>query len=375
VKKIIALSTLVTGCICMHTAQAAVTLYGLLDTSISYQTNQAAAFLPNGQASRTGSAVTTGLGFFNGSRWGLAGEEDLGGGLATVFRLESGFNLGNGTSLQGGREFGRQAYVGIKGSSWQMLFGRQYSVPFDVLLPYDTIGWGNAINSDVWVQFLAGARLDNTAKYILTLGEWRFSAAYSFGGQTGNALHGSTYSAGMTYQHNSFSTGVVAQQAQDPNGKKQSNLGAGASYVAGPVSFFGYYLYTHRDGLFAPSSGQDFAPTYGTFSQVYANPGITNSGTSTRSRTDNLFQLGVSARPLPSIQLSLAGIYDFADHVNAQDEDGKRWAVFATGDYLLSKRTDLYLVGTYNKASSSLGGVFAGANDSVGVSVGIRHRF
>ena len=44
--------------------------------------------------------------------WGVTGREELGGGLATVFKLENGFNLPTGAS-NGGLGFGRNAYVGL----------------------------------------------------------------------------------------------------------------------------------------------------------------------------------------------------------------------------------------------------------------------
>ena len=42
---------------------------------------------------------------------GLKGTEDPGGGYSALFQLENGFNVNNGTLAQGGRMFGRQAYV------------------------------------------------------------------------------------------------------------------------------------------------------------------------------------------------------------------------------------------------------------------------
>ncbi|MET5021216.1 porin, partial [Burkholderia pseudomallei] len=48
------------------------------------------------------------------SRWGLRGVEDLGGGYRALFALESGFNLRGGELGQGGRQYGRQAYVGLR---------------------------------------------------------------------------------------------------------------------------------------------------------------------------------------------------------------------------------------------------------------------
>ena len=78
-----------------------VTLYGLIDTGLQYVSNG-----PGGH-SKTG--ISTGN--LSGSRWGLRGSEDLGGGLSAIFTLENGFDSSNGQAMQGDRLFGRQAYV------------------------------------------------------------------------------------------------------------------------------------------------------------------------------------------------------------------------------------------------------------------------
>jgi predicted porin len=360
---------------CSAHAQSSITLYGLLDTALSWQTNQVGATAANGRALTSGSSVALGSGFYNGSRWGLLGTEDLGGGLSAIFRLESGFSPTTGGSLQGSREFGRQAYVGLASQYGQFTLGRQYSLPFETLLPYDTIGWGNSAASNVWVQLLEGSRLDNTAKYVFNFKQWKFAAAYSFGGQAGSVSSGSTYAAAINYQGSVVGAGFVAQQAKDLTGHKQSNLGAGASLVAGPVTVDGYYLYTRRDAGFTPSSSQDFSPTYGSYSALYTNPGNTNIGTGTEARTDNVFQLGATWQARPTVIFKAGAIYDVAEHVNAEGQDGNRLTAFLSGDYLLSKRTDVYLVGAYSRASDAFNGPFAGEDDSTSVTLGIRHRF
>lgn len=360
---------------CAAHAQSSVTLYGLIDTALSWQTNQVGSTSANGHATSRGSAVSVGPGFFNGSRWGLLGTEDLGAGMSAIFRLEAGFNPATGVSLQNSREFGRQAYVGLKGSYGQVTFGRQYSVPFETLLPYDTIGWANSAASDVWVQLLAGSRLDNTAKYIFTIDRWKFTAAYSFGGQAGGVSHGSTYAAGVNYQGSASSAGATAQQAKDLAGRKQSNLGVGASLLTGPVTLYGYYLYTRRDAAFTPTSGQDFSPTFGTYAQLYTNPGNTNIGTSNEARTDHVFQLGASWQATPAIQVKVAAIYDRARHVDAAGAGGNRLSTFLIGDYAFSKRTDVYLAGAITKVSAAFNGAFAGGDESMSLTLGFRHRF
>src|SRR5471030_3350083 len=89
-------------------AQNSVTLYGIIDTGFTYTHNS------GGSASQFGLSS----GNESGSRWGLKGSEDLGGGLKTIFQLENGFNSTTGKLSQGGREFGRPAFVGLSGTSW-----------------------------------------------------------------------------------------------------------------------------------------------------------------------------------------------------------------------------------------------------------------
>lgn len=78
-------------------AQTSVTLYGVIDEGFDYTNNVLGSH---------NYALQSGLA--QGSRWGLKGAEDLGGGLRAIFQLENGFNVNNGRLLQGGLEFGRQ---------------------------------------------------------------------------------------------------------------------------------------------------------------------------------------------------------------------------------------------------------------------------
>ena len=112
-------------------AETSVTLYGLIDTGISYTRI-------NGSYTDPKTGVTTGSGVSRmgattgttaGSRWGLRGKEDLGGGLYAMFQLESGFDSRNGSSLQENRLFGREATIGLGSAEWgEFRFGRQYNV-------------------------------------------------------------------------------------------------------------------------------------------------------------------------------------------------------------------------------------------------------
>lgn len=79
-------------------AQSNVSLYGVVDGGLEY-TNKAA---PTAAGASGDNAFRVTSGNQSGSRWGMRGVEDLGGGLQGIFVLESGYNLDVGTSAQGG---------------------------------------------------------------------------------------------------------------------------------------------------------------------------------------------------------------------------------------------------------------------------------
>ena len=147
-KSCLALSLLAVAAGTAH-AQSSVTLYGVADAAVERV---------KGATSKTRMVS----GQQQGSRWGLRGSEDLGGGLKAVFQIESGLNITTGELAQGGRGFGRQSYVGLAGGFGAIRLGRQYSPmdeiagvigtkSYDVLSVVPIIGNGdyNRVNSAV----------------------------------------------------------------------------------------------------------------------------------------------------------------------------------------------------------------------------------
>jgi predicted porin len=96
-----------------QTTTSSVTVYGVADAYLQY-------------ADGANRLTRTQSGGLAGSRFGLRGTEDLGGGLRGLFTLESGVNLDDGTNGQGAF-WGRQAYVGLGSTDYgQLTLGRQY---------------------------------------------------------------------------------------------------------------------------------------------------------------------------------------------------------------------------------------------------------
>ena len=164
-KKTLLAAALVTGFAGVAHAETSVTLYGLVDAGVGYQQTKVT------QGDNWSKTRDIGLinGVKNGNRWGLKGTEDLGNGTSAIFQLESGFDLGNGRSSQGGRLFGRKAIVGLSGDSWGTLsLGRQYNIADDVISPIDPFGTGFLQAGVTGGAFgdSPSARMDNSIKYM-----------------------------------------------------------------------------------------------------------------------------------------------------------------------------------------------------------------
>ena len=71
-------------------AQSSVTLYGIIDEGFNINTNSGGKHLYN---------LSSGV--MQGSRWGLRGAEDLGGGAKAIFVLENGFRREHRRSRSG----------------------------------------------------------------------------------------------------------------------------------------------------------------------------------------------------------------------------------------------------------------------------------
>ena len=85
-------------------AQAGVTIYGLIDVSVNY--------------SRADSTATSGSKNLytlssDASRFGFRGNEDLGSGRSAYFKLESGYNVDTGAQTNPLQFWNREAFVGI----------------------------------------------------------------------------------------------------------------------------------------------------------------------------------------------------------------------------------------------------------------------
>jgi predicted porin len=364
-KSLIALSVLAASGAVM--AQSSVSLYGIADGFVgSRQT--ASIFLDN-----TGNMVTSeqrqtvlGSGGLNGSRWGLRGTEDLGGGLKANFVLESGFDISNGAST--GALFGRQAFVGLSGNFGALSLGRQYgayenvrsaflsaqgnSPAFDAtngvpltqtLAQYAVNGAftfppGSSVAIDINTDSVAGrlgawagyqARIDNSIRYQTpTISGFQAAVVYGFGENKSagaNATKNASFS--LTYVNGPLGLGLAHQDDELARDFHLKNTAIGGNYDLGMAKIFLAYNQAKYTGL----------------------------------ARQNEWSVGLRA---PLGATTLVAQYAHSDG----DDLGKTQSLGLSAEYSLSKRTTVY--GAFNQTRAYENLV---RNNVYGL--GVRHTF
>jgi predicted porin len=347
-------------------AQSSVTLYGVLDTGIDYASNV------NGQHLwQMASGVSA------GSRWGLRGKEDLGGGLMAIFDLESGFNSTNG-GLGSGLAFSRNAYAGLRsGTLGTVTLGRQWDPIVDLLEPYSLNdyygGWYFSHPNDM-DNLDNGFAISNAVKYTSpTIAGFTGEALYSFGGQAGQFSNNAAYSAAAAYTNGPFSAGVGYLRVNDPQQAVQSYQN-GAGYTN---AVYGAYLANARSqGIFAAGLSYQLGAVklMGNFTNVDFQQG--DDGQDVKFQN---YEVAGTFAATSALNLGAGFTYtEGRDH--ATDAEPKYQQVNLSAEYELSKRTAVYALAIYQHATGGAVAQIAGFDPSsngkqVVGRVGIRHTF
>ena len=311
-------------------AQSSVTMYGVADAGLVFDKDAAGDRL-----NRVASGVAS------GSRIGFKGKEDLGGGLAATFVLESGFNIDTGTSGQGGLLFGRQAYVGLTGNAGAVTLGRQYSPYYlalrDVADPFVIGLAGTASN-----LMKTNIRVNNMVQYATpTYSRLSAELAYGFGEVAGD------------------------------NAKSRS-MGAAAHYIDGPLNVT---LTHHRqeNPLATQQTRNTLLATRYDFGVVQGNFGYADNRALDDSKSNDIL-VGFSA---PFGATKLVASYIRHNDKSNLNRDAQQWAIGAF--YALSKRSDLYTgyghISNKNGATFVVGNATDNGTGNSGFNLGMRHTF
>ncbi|KVC84817.1 porin [Burkholderia ubonensis] len=362
-------------------AQSSVTLYGLIDNSITY--------IHNDGGKNTVAMVSGNL---QGSRWGLKGAEDLGGGLKAVFQLENGFDPNTGKLGQGGAEFGRQAYIGLSDDRFGTVkAGRQFVPDTDLVQGItgdNYFGSVFATPGDV-DNYDNSVRVSNSLKYISPVfAGFQAEAMYAFGNQAGSIGDRRAWGAALAYTNGPVALAASYQYYNGGNvtGVRKFNGGTNTtsdSIFNGPINA----SYDSAASVkIARVAGQY---TVGSFNlgASYSNAQYTADSHSSFGQTQK-YNTGNAFATYQVTPAFLTGIgYSYTK--SSGNSSAKYNQVSLGADYNLSKRTDFYLVGAWqhasgqqdpagNQAQASIGSYgFAGANGASQeyVALGIRHKF
>jgi len=349
-------------------AQSSVTLYGIIDEAFEAVSN--VKTLPGHGKPVYQLNGSSGL---NGTRWGVRGQEDLGGGLKAIFFLENGFDPGTGKLNQGGDEFGRQAYVGLSNDRWgSFTIGRQYDSVVDMVGPFG-VGeqWGSNRSAHVGdIDNLNDTyRVNNSFKFQTpTYAGLKAEALYSFGGVAGSMAQNQIFSFGLGYTNGPLSVGAAYLNVRDPNvsyfGNNSTSGGATVNNLGSANPVYGGYASASTYQVVAAGAAYVLgAATLGlTYSNIqFKGLGATSiGGPNPNAYTGNATFNNVEANFKYQITSALlAGVaYDYTHNSGASSTragvngSGGRYSQFSVGvDYFLSKRTDIYALGVYQIAS------------------------
>lgn len=412
-----AFSAVAVACGCFATtasAQSSVTLYGIVDFGIDYLSNVQTGQGPNGPRGHSAVLVEDGsTGGFQSSRWGILGTEDLGGGLSTIFRIESGFSVANGSITQGGLLFGRQVYVGLSSRQYGTLtLGRQY----DVLSTY----LGQFLSVTKWGGYMAshpGGDLDNTystrrinnaIKYISAdYNGFTFGGLYSLSGVAGNPGRNQAYSVGANYAQGPLVLAVAYSNQRNPNfsyfgtnggaatsvtGNNLGSAGSATSAESNPV----VAGYASVSTLQTIAAGVSYTFGNATVAGTYSNLQLRGLGNTAASGpnpfgykgnvTFNTGEVNLSYQFTPALYGGIAYMY-MRNSGSADGPDGATYQQFNIGAvYSISKRTAFHVTAVYQHAKGTdslsqpavamLSGQTPSATpNQIGVSIGMRHSF
>ena len=335
-------------------AQSSVTLYGITDASILY-TSKTSNLTTGTIQGHQFSVESAGE---NASRFGLRGTEDLGGGLATIFDLESGIDISNGGfGNSNGEFFGRQAWVGVTGGFGTLTAGLQYS-PFllsvDANDPRDFKQFGSGLVSYVDNVIVTGLFNPNSVMYTSPeIAGIQGRAMYAFGGSPGNFKAGQQYSAGLVFHY----SGLLLTTAM-----YNGNSGGSAAAIPNPSAI--------------AFSGRNIGASY-----YFAH--LTVKAAYTLYKVAGSFDNRVISGGLTFL-VTPALSFDAGAWYTRDGNDSNNHSVLGSlgAEYLLSKRTTLYsqvaYVNNHGRMNTGLainGALFGVPGSQFAADLGIRHSF
>ena len=416
------------SCLAQTTVPNSVTLYGIVDVGVQRV---------SGYAKGTDTALVSGI--MEGSRFGLRGSEDLGGGWRALFVMENRTEANNGTlsnrpasgaqvpdrlidarllvpalcpvttlsganglptcAIQGatsavaasvggtlgvnlaGGFFDRQLYVGLVTPVGAVLAGRQYTPAYEMSATFDIMGTQSSLSAGqaAAIPTSIDIRLSNSLQYRIVMGGLTASAMYAFGGTSGNNSANRFGGAMASYRMGGLLVGAAYNKRNNDLGLSSlTSTVLGASYAIGPGTLSGMVTKFKDDNPSGVSTiATTLTPLVGPAAAGLVQAGFTNG----LKQDAQAVHVGYKMTTGPN---TFYVAYTALNDKRPNNADTSTYGVAYS--YSLSKRTDLNAVLTHfdnkNLAQAApgqagfLGGVTATrGTDANSVAFGIRHRF
>lgn len=332
-------------------AQSTVTMYGLIDMGPTY--------FKGGQG-QTQTRLDSGISF--GSRLGFRGSEDLGGGLNAIFNLEMPIRADTGEVP--GALWGRESWVGLKSSSWGTLtMGRQtdYMVDFGIWYSGGVLAEGAYGFHPGDYDRVSGQRYDNSIKFTSNkVGPVRGGALVA----AGEGVTGRSQSAGIMYDEGPVKASLMYTSIDrlviDPRNQLGINSLNGAN-LTGPVT---------TDRVDIVGTGASYRGDKFGMAAMYTHVNLRlPQGNQALSTVEINAKYQVTPRSFVAASAARSSL---------ENNAWKKY--YLTYDYLLSKRTDIYVSYTHLKVSDGNRAILTALPASTGATasalrVGFLHRF
>ncbi len=414
-KSLVALAALAVAGVA--SAQSSVTLFGVVDASVSGYYNKsenltqptfAQLLTPGFQYTNSikYSQTTLSNSGYNSSRIGFRGTEDLGGGLAASFWLEA--PISNDDGVTGISTFARRSTVSLSGAFGEVRLGRDYKPTFwnlTIFDPFGTNGVGTTLMQNAWGGLETGGnvRASNSVGYFLpkNLGGFYGQAMYAFSEKTrvsdgiftpatgplADSRSGRYWGGRVGYTNGPLDVAVAYGQStnasdfQTGRTEKAKNWNVGASYdfnvakVYGTVGRIRNTIEFDPNGLNTDSGTSNTGYLVGV--TVPVGPGLIRAAYShvKNSNGDRFFPtrndlalFGGQLNPKAD-KFAIGYVHNLS----------KRTALYATVAYIKNKDGALYTLGGPGYPATTTTGPLAnqvfGGKNSTGYDVGIRHAF
>jgi predicted porin len=422
-KSYLALSLLAASTSAAWAQTSSVTLYGIVDAGVTYTSGV-----------RGGNVTQVVSGIMDGSRLGVRGTEDLGGGFIAGFTLENrleadtgatsnrpvsgsqlpdrmsqaalfvpGFSTlpaPNQAAIQGavtrvagllGASFGvnqdpgsrfwdRQAFVRLVTPVGAVSAGRQYTPAYLMQAEFDIMQTQSSLAAGQVASFPSAIdiRQSNSVQYGIQKGG--FTAAAMVAAGEGSTATGHFMGLLSYYRSDAFTVGFGYQERENENGQKSlKNLVVGASAAVGPGKLSAMYITAKDDN---PSGLGSIRPALiAGGASAGAATLVSNSFINAFRQDSELMHIGYKMT---------MGVHTFYTAYSKLDDKTKfnadTQSYGGAYTYSFSQRTDINVVLTHFDntglgqmapgQAGFLGGVTTSAGtDSNSFAVGLRHRF